>query len=214
MGAGHREFQPSVSVDYITNQENVLETRIVKGGLAAIFQNGGTLEFAYQSRFERLETPFAIRPTQEVSVGDYPFDEFTAFFSTDQSRLLVGSGSITRGDFFDGKKDTYRVDFGFHPGYHLATDLTWRHDDVRLLSGVFTTTLVTSRSRYSFSTTMFLNSLIQYNSALREISSNIRFNWIYQPLSDLFLVYNERRSTTGEVIERALIAKLTSIFDF
>jgi hypothetical protein len=61
---------------------------------------------------------------------------------------------------------------------------------------------------------MFLNALIQYNSTLDEISSNIRFNFIYKPLSDIFLVYNERRATDGEVIERALIAKLTYLFDF
>ena len=61
---------------------------------------------------------------------------------------------------------------------------------------------------------MFLNALIQYNSSLDEISSNIRFNFIYKPLSDIFLVYNERRATDGEVIERALITKLTYVFDF
>ena len=209
-----REFQPSITMDYITNQEDILETRLLRSGFATIFQNGEILQFTYQSRFERLEVPFEIRPTQKISVGDYSFDEFTAAFSTDQSKMLVGIGSITKGDFFDGEKDSYRVDLGFHPGYHLATDLTWRHDDVRLPSGDFTTTLVTSRSRYSFSTTIFLNALIQYNSALREISSNIRFNWIYKPLSDFFLVYNERRATTGEVRERALIAKFTYVFDF
>ncbi len=65
-----------------------------------------------------------------------------------------------------------------------------------------------------FTTTTFLNALIQYNSTLQEVSSNIRFNWIYKPLSDFFLVYNERRASTGEVVERALIAKLTYVFDF
>ncbi len=61
---------------------------------------------------------------------------------------------------------------------------------------------------------MSLNALIQYNSAVREISSNIRFNWTYKPLSDFFLVYNERRSNTGEVNDRALMAKFTYVFDF
>ncbi len=61
---------------------------------------------------------------------------------------------------------------------------------------------------------MFLNALIQYNSTQKEISSNIRFNFTYKPLSDLFLVYNERRSSTGEVIDRAFIGKLTYVFDF
>ena len=74
--------------------------------------------------------------------------------------------------------------------------------------------MLTTRLRYSFSTRMFLNALIQYNSTLKEISSNIRFNLIYQPLSDLFLVYNERRSTNGDVLERALVAKFTYLFDF
>lgn len=63
-------------------------------------------------------------------------------------------------------------------------------------------------------TQMFLNALLQYNSTVREIFSNIRFNWTYKPLSDFFLVYNQRRSTSGEVVERALIAKLTYVFDF
>jgi len=61
---------------------------------------------------------------------------------------------------------------------------------------------------------MFLNALIQYNSTRQELASNLRFNFTYKPLSDFFLVYNERRSTTGEVTERALIGKLTYIFDF
>ena len=85
---------------------------------------------------------------------------------------------------------------------------------MELPSGNFTTHLVILRLNYSFNTRMFLDGLIQYNSTVKEIASNIRFNFIYKPLSDLFLVYNERRATTGEVIERALIAKLTYIFDF
>jgi len=62
---------------------------------------------------------------------------------------------------------------------------------------------------------MFLNALIQYNELLLETSSTIRFNLIHKPLSDLFLVYSERRATTGgERLEWALIAKLTYVFEF
>jgi hypothetical protein len=60
---------------------------------------------------------------------------------------------------------------------------------------------------------MFVNALIQYNSEFKEISSNLRFNLIHKPLSDFFVIYNERRSTNGEVKERALIAKLTYAFN-
>jgi hypothetical protein len=59
---------------------------------------------------------------------------------------------------------------------------------------------------------MFLNALIQYNDDARQWSSNIRFNIIHRPLSDFFLVYNERRDTipsSHKLIDRALIAKVT-----
>ncbi len=47
------------------------------------------------------------------------------------------------------------------------------------------------------------------------MSSNVRFNFIHRPLSDFFLVYNERRlETTGDLIDRAIIAKVTYLMAF
>ena len=116
--------------------------------------------------------------------------------------------------FFDGEKDTYSLGFRLQPNYHFTADVSWEHDEVALPSGDFSTNLVNTRLLYSFNPRMFLNALIQYNNTVREVESNIRFNYIYKPLSDFFLVYNERRTTTGEVTERALIAKITYLFDF
>jgi hypothetical protein len=62
----------------------------------------------------------------------------------------------------------------------------WTREDVDLPSGDFRTTLVTTRLNYSFTPHMFLDALIQYNSTVKEIASNIRFNFIYKPLSDLW----------------------------
>jgi hypothetical protein len=54
---------------------------------------------------------------------------------------------------------------------------------------------------------------VQYNSDAREWNSNIRFNIIHRPLSDLFLVYNERRdSVSGDLVDRAVILKFTYMF--
>ncbi|MDA2935586.1 carbohydrate binding family 9 domain-containing protein [Acidobacteria bacterium AH-259-D05] len=209
-----REFRPSVEIDYITDQDNVLETRTVQTGFAIELQNSGVLRFGRESNFERLEGPFRIRSNQSIPVGDYQFEEYSASFSSDRSRMFSGTLRGATGSFWDGDRDSYRVGFRFQPSYQLRADVSWTHDDIDLPSGAFTTNLVNTRLSYSFNTSLFLNALIQYNSTLREIASNIRFNFIYKPLSDLFLVYNERRATSGEVTERALIAKVTYIFGF
>jgi len=197
-----REFKPLVALEYLDTSFTIL------------FENTSKLVFIRLAHFERLDEPFFIRPNQAIPVGDYHFDEYLVSFSSDESRTFSGNAGLETGGFFDGDKDSYSLGFLLQPGYRFSSDVSWSYDDVRLPSGDFTTNLVTTRLRYSFSTTMFLNALIQYNSTLKEFSSNIRFNFIYKPLSDFFLVYNERRSSTGEVLERALIAKLTYLFGF
>jgi hypothetical protein len=178
------------------------------------FQNGSRFSVGRDFRFERLTEPFFIRPDEAIPPGDYDFSEYSALLIIDRSRMFSGEARLGTGGFFNGHRDSYRFLLGFRSGYRFASELTWTHNDIALPSGDFSTDLVITSLQYSFSTRMFLNALIQYNSELKEISSNIRFNWIHKPLSDLFLIYNERRSTTGEIIDRALIAKLTYAFNF
>jgi hypothetical protein len=66
------------------------------------------------------------------------------------------------------------------------------------------------RLAYNFTTSVFLNALLQYNTDSGQLSSNLRLNIIHRPLSDFFLVYNERRDEQTNVpLDRALIVKLT-----
>ena len=88
-------------------------------------------------------------------------------------------------------------------------------DDRELSTGAYVTTLITGRVNYNFSTRMFLNALLQYNTDSQQWSSNLRFNVIHRPLSDFFLVYNERRDDrSGELIDRAIVAKMTYLMAF
>ncbi len=63
---------------------------------------------------------------------------------------------------------------------------------------------------------MFLNAFVQYNSVTRQVISNVRYDFIHHPLSNLVLVYNETRSTGDNLLppSRALIVKLTQLFSF
>ncbi|MBI4456688.1 MAG: carbohydrate binding family 9 domain-containing protein [Acidobacteria bacterium] len=209
-----REFEPFIGVEYITDQDNVLETRTVDSRFTVTFQNSSVIWLGRQSRFERLTEPFRIRTDQFIASGDYQFDEYQLSLSTDKSRMFSGELLLTTGGFYDGDKRSRRLSGRFQPGRHFRAELTWTQDNIKLPSGSFDTNLVIARFGYSFNTKMFLNALIQYNTDQREVTSNIRFNLIHHSLSDFFLVYNERRAFTGEVMERALIGKLTYIFSF
>ena len=101
------------------------------------------------------------------------------------------------------------------PNYRLSLELNYSRNEVDLPNGSFTTDLVGTRFLYAFSPRAFLNGFIQYNADTHQVSSNIRFNIMHRPLSDLYVVYNDRRDTSaGELMERALIIKLTNLFNF
>jgi len=98
---------------------------------------------------------------------------------------------------------------------HLNVSGTYSRNVVSLPGGAFTTNLLSTRVIYGFSTRMFVNALIQYNTDARQWTSNIRFNLIHRPLSDFFLVYNEQRDTLSQaLLGRTLIAKVTYMMAF
>jgi hypothetical protein len=78
----------------------------------------------------------------------------------------------------------------------------------------FVRTFWTARTNYSFDTDMFVDLLVQWDPAKKLLNSNVRFNLIHHPLSDLFIVWNEQRFETGEGIVpgRSLTVKLTQMF--
>jgi hypothetical protein len=99
--------------------------------------------------------------------------------------------------------------------YHLNLDLSYSRNHVILPNGEFTTELLGARVLYGFSPRLFLNAFLQYNADTRQVSSNIRFNFTHHPLSDIYIVYNDRRETAGgQLVERALILKVTNLFTF
>ena len=67
-----------------------------------------------------------------------------------------------------------------------------------LRGGSYTARLFRTRADYGFSPLMFASALVQYNSADRAVSSNLRFRWEYRPGSELFLVYTDERDATED----------------
>jgi hypothetical protein len=119
------------------------------------------------------------------------------------------------GEFWNGHTRSVSGTMGLRPHYHFSVDLNYSRNHVTLPNGEFTTNLIGSRFLYSFTSRAFLNAFFQYNADTRQVSSNIRFNLIHRPLSDLYLVYNDtQETTTGETVGRAFMIKLTNLFNF
>ena len=89
---------------------------------------------------------------------------------------------------------------------------------ITLPQGDFTTKLTGVRTIYTITPRMFLSGLLQYNSSLNTVETNVRWRWEYEPGSDLFVVYTDGRDTTPvrgtALLNRGIAIKVSRLLRF
>ncbi len=152
-------------------------------------------------------------------MGGYSFQDVRASYQLGFQRRLAGGLRVQHGSFFSG--DRTSVDFTrgrleLTPQLSVEPGVSFNWID--LPEGRFTTELVTARTTYTVTPSMFVSALLQYNSANDSLSTNLRLRWEYRPGSELFVVYNEQRDTLAprfpELANRALVVKITRLVRF
>jgi hypothetical protein len=150
-----------------------------------------------------------------VQPGRYTFNEYFVFYNTNAAAKVSANTRYSQGPFFGGYRRNYAVGPAFRPSAHLNMSLSLQINDIEVAGDTFVTNAISARVNYNFNTKMFVNALVQYTTDSGEWSSNLRFNIIHHPLSDFFVVYNERRDErSGDLVNRALIAKMTWLMAF
>jgi uncharacterized protein DUF5916/cellulose/xylan binding protein with CBM9 domain len=216
---GIREIHPHARANIYTDQQNVQVSHTNHAAFAAFLENGGIVEFAVNPRFERIVTPFKVRPDQSFAIGSYDWNEYELLVETNHSAKASLSLDLTTGGFWTGTQKSTKLGVIVRPSYHLTFDTALQRNDISLPFPMhdFVTNLVTSRVGYAFNTRTFLDTLLQYNTDLHQFSANVRFDLIHRPLSDLFVVYNEQQLTnqpTPVNAGRGLILKYTHMLTF
>ena len=73
----------------------------------------------------------------------------------------------------------------------------------------------TRSSWRSFTPSIYLQSLTQYNNQSKSLSANVRFGWLGPAGTGLFVVFNEGRETgeNARPLDRAFLVKFTRQLD-
>ncbi|RMD85598.1 MAG: hypothetical protein D6813_16055 [Calditrichaeota bacterium] len=172
-----------------------------------MLNSGDEINLRYERAFERLDVPFDFRPNIQIPTGDYLTNSVNFRFESSAKRRLVGEIRLGWREFYAGNLLNSSGSFGFNFNKHLNLRLRYERNQITLPQGDLTTDLVEFRFNLAFTTHLFLNTLIQYNSESNEFNSNVRLNFIHSPGSDLFVVFNEIRGREGERIWDGLPAR-------
>jgi hypothetical protein len=212
-----RQFEPHGRIFLYDDPNGALVSKQGHAGMQVSWNNGSFFEYAFEPRTEAISKPFGIFPGVAIPAGRYDWNQHLFVVETDHSRAFSGSARLTLGEFWSGTQRTLQTSVLYRPNYRLVFDLGLQVSDIDLEipREAFVSTLVNLRAGYSFTTSMFLDSLVQYRTDVSQFSANVRFNLIHRPLSDFFIVYNESQFTdTTQTPGRGLIVKFTQMLAF
>jgi hypothetical protein len=213
-----RKFEWNTELDRYVNGRDELETRVASGTFRTEFHTSDQLTFTYRNNYEFVTVPFTISGGPQLPIGVYEFNEGVVQLNAGAQRPLSGRLTLTAGEFYSGHRQQFEYSGRVKVSSQLAFEPRLLASHISLREGAFTTRLVGARTTYTVTPRMFVSGLVQYNSSLDTLESNIRWRWEYQPGSDLYVVYTDARDTFGPrsalLLNRGIAVKATRLLRF
>ena len=183
------------------------------------FQNSSRLDFGYKDFYVELEDDFD--PTHE---GDYylpagsAYDfagAFVAYAST-QKTMFTWMGEAAKGTFYNGRIQYILGNVGYRFQPYVKLSMNFNYTDMDLPAPYERTKylLLGPKMDVTFTDKLFWTTFVQYNEQADNLNVNMRVQWRYQPVSDIFLVYTDNFVPgVWNSRNRALVLKMTYWFN-
>lgn len=177
------------------------------------FQNTSVIQFHYHEVFTKLfydtDVTFSGKETL-IPAGNYYYKSGLIKYDSDKRKKIYGSAAINYGSYYNGFKYTYRTEINFRKQPWGIFSLSYSQDEIRLPEAYQNgyLTLIGSKIELSFTKNLYFTTFIQYNTKVNNININSRFQWRFNPVSDIYIVYTDNYDTNLGKKNRALVVKL------
>ncbi len=202
-------FDPSMK---LTDRESEISYQVE-------WLNKSTFKMDWENGYVFLTDPFD--PTNNGGLPlpagtDYSYNEVSATFTSDIRKpfnyMLMG----LRGGYYNGERYTVNSEIYYRvqPYGSLAIVTSYNnlimpepYKDAELI-------LIGPRLDFTFTENLFFTSLVQYNNQIDNLNLNLRFQWRFAPVSDLYIVYTENSYPGNYTIKnRGLVFKISYWFN-
>ena len=213
-----RKLEWNAELERFDNGRRQLETRVASGTFRVEFNSSDVLTATYRNDYEFVTAPFRVSGGPQLPIGVYEFNEGVLQFNAGAQRAVSGRFTLTAGEFYSGQRRQFEYNGRVKVSSRLAFEPRVLASRISLAEGTFTTKLLGARTTYTVTPRMFVSGLVQYNSSLNTLESNIRWRWEYRPGSDVFIVYTDGRDTLGPrsavLMNRGVAIKATRLLRF
>lgn len=169
--------------------------------------------------FIRLQAPFDPTNTggEKLEAGqEFNWKEAGLSVASDSRKLFNFSMSARYGGYYNGTRFSFSGDLNYRvqPYGSLAISGTFNNIELPEPYNSAKLFLIGPRLDFTFTNNLFFTSFIQYNNQIDNLNVNLRFQWRFAPVSDLFIVYTENSFPSDYTVKnRGLVVKLSYWFN-
>jgi len=182
------------------------------------FKDNSFLEFSISPTWQNINFDFAPLGIP-IAQDNYFYNRYLIRYNTDQSKKWSASTSYSFGRFYNGVRNTAFFSGRLAPIPQAALTFDYEYIDLKNVGEDrqdLVTHLLTAGARFALNPRVQLSVFYQYNSFDGQGRWNVRGSWKYQPLSFLYIVFNDSRinSELDPFQEQQFISKLTWVKQF
>jgi hypothetical protein len=183
-------MEPMMNIIYTTDLHNRLLTRRIHHMVGTRFQNGAYLNVWFNRWFDQIDDPFKVQ-TVTIPRGTYRYNEFNIMFNSNPARKIYEQFSYSPQTYYGGDRTDISGTVGVRLSNRASTEYSMQRNDVSGPWGAFIVNLSILRLDFAISPRQTVRTLSQYNSLTRQLSTSMRYNFIYRPGSDIYVTYDE-----------------------
>ncbi|RFP64315.1 hypothetical protein D0N36_14760 [Hymenobacter lapidiphilus] len=213
-----RSIEPDFSVDVY---QGASDGKFQEGSFAVsplffLLQSGG--QFYLKLEHNRQNLPVDFDPVGVlIGAGRYRYNRVEVRFATDPSSKLYFGTTASSGGYFNGTLRRAEASLRYSPSAHAALSLDGEYNRLRNV-GIEKQNqdawLLGPELRLALNPRVQLTAFYQYSSAARLARWNVRASWEFQPLSYVYLVFNELDNSRLDSRQQQTIGKVSYIKQF
>jgi len=184
-------------------------------GYEIAFKDRSELTANYKNYFVELQNDFDPTHISEniLHAGEkFNYGNVVISYKSTRKTMFNSEFEIIKGNFYNGKIQCIQGELGYRHQPYINLSANFSYTDINLPQPFQRSKfwLVGPKLDVTFTDKLFWTTYVQYNEQIKNMNINMRIQWRYQPISDIFIVYTDNYITgSWNSRNRALVLKMT-----
>ncbi len=210
---------PAASFDLIFNPELSLTDRETELSYIVGWHNKSQFSLSVEEQFVKLNQAYDPTNTggEKLQAGEqFNWKNIQVGFTSDNRKLFNYEVKTSFGGYYNGTLWNINGQMNYRVQPYGSIGMTMSYNNISLPQPYNSAKLILAGPTLdiTFTDKIFFTTFVQYNNQIDNLNMNMRFQWRFAPVSDLFIVYTGNSYTENLMNKnRGLVVKISYWFN-